>query len=331
MSSAPTKSGKAGTTQPRWGWSGVSKLKLHDQEPRVQHLLAMLPSRNSGDDRVLAYLAHLRAHFQGWLNQDEFGPTRKEQTACLRALMKSVRTLLQHLTKGASRSKSQFDTALRARSDPTTLVMASLQEAAADVYARSQIAGATAREAQWISRVKECIETFLRQTQVLDDNSDGHIQFTALRQNFDLSQVTDSGEFGSADAERWLNVYWSVLVETLDELTTQRGGQERVSLKLLVEELCRLWERETGQRVTAHGLVKDTYTQRVETDAGRFVTAAVEAMLPDKSWFDEHAELARSVRAETFWPGEQRQADRARQILVIMREFVKRRSRQPKN
>ena len=73
-----------------------------------------------------------------------------------------------------------------------------------------------------------------------------------------------------------------------------------MSLKLLVEQLCELWERETGRPVTAHGMIKLEYTQRTETEAGRFVTSAVEAMLPESSWFDEHSEFSQPIRAETF-------------------------------
>ena len=42
-------------------------------------------------------------------------------------------------------------------------------------------------------------------------------------------------------------------------------------------------------------------------------------MLPDHSWFEEHAEFGHSVRAETFRAS--RQQDRARQILVINERF----------
>ncbi len=129
------------------------------------------------------------------------------------------------------------------------------------------------------------------------------------------------------DAECWLNGYWDVLVETLNRLNDRRGGQERISLKLLVEELCHLYERETEELVTAHGIKGDEYTSHVETTSGRFVTEAVQAMLPENAWFDQHAEFARSLRAETFLPGEkesQRQRALARQILVIMMDFVAR-------
>jgi hypothetical protein len=173
--------------------------------------------------------------------------------------------------------------------------------------------------------VRSCAGTLFAQIEAVDDTTDGEIALTALYRNFELSQTAASEEFGLLDAQCWLNGYWNVLVETLNRLNDQRGAQERVSLKLLVEELCQLWEQETGKAVTAHGFVEDVYTSRVETDAGRFVTAAVEAMLPDKSWFDQHTQFAHSVRAKAFLPDEQgdrRQRDLARQILVIMRDFV---------
>ena len=103
MNSAPTKSGKAGTTQPRWGWSGVSELKRPDQESHLQQLVAMLPTMKSGDAQVVAQLVELRARFHRWLHQDEFGPRRGEQTAALRAHIKLVRELCQRLNKGKSR------------------------------------------------------------------------------------------------------------------------------------------------------------------------------------------------------------------------------------
>ena len=130
-------------------------------------------------------------------------------------------------------------------------------------------------------------------------------------------------DFGLADTEQWLGAYWNVVDQTLCRLNGRGGAEERVSLKLLVEQLCELWERETGRPVKAHGMIKLAYAQRTETEAGRFVTAAVEAMLPESSWFDKHSEFSHPISATTFLP--YRKADRARHILVIMRDFVKRR------
>ena len=123
-----------------------------------------------------------------------------------------------------------------------------------------------------------------------------------------------------------------LLLEVVDEALcalNERGGADgRVSLRLLVQELCKLWECETGRPVTAHGMTKLKYTGRTETEAGQFVTAAVEAMLPEPAWFDDHSQFSHPIRAKTFLPSNS--PDRARQILVIMRDFVKRAERSKK-
>ena len=169
------------------------------------------------------------------------------------------------------------------------------------------------------------------QIEALDDNTDGQVAMTAICRKFDLSQHAMPEGTGLVDIERWLNGYWDVLLETLRTLNDRRGALERVSLKLLVQELCNLYERETGQLVTAHAIKNNVYTSRVETPAGRFVSAAVEAMLPDQPWLDQHIQFADPVCADTFLPDEQgvrRREGRARHILAIMRNFVTRRSRQ---
>jgi hypothetical protein len=327
MISAPTKSAKSRPAQPRWGWSGVSKLARRDQELLVEHLVAMLPATKSSPAEVVAQLVELCARFPGWLHQDEFGPRRGEQTAALRAHIKLVRELCQQLRKGTSRSRHRLDAALRNSNDGLSPVVAALGEAAADVESALQITSSKNQDIGWFSRVRSCAETLFEKIETLDDNTNSQIALTALYRNFELSQTAASEEFGVLDAECWLNGYWNVLVETLNWLNDQRGAQERVSLKLLIEALCNLYERETKEPVAAHGIVGLEYTFRVETKSGRFVTAAVEAMLPNKAWFDQHAEFAHSGHAKTFLPDDPHPQDRARQILVIMKDLVARRSK----
>ena len=285
----------------------------------------MLSAPKSSRAEVVAQLVELRARFHGWLHRDEFGPHRGEQTAALRAHIKLVRELCLLLQKGPSRSRDRLNAALRNSNDALSPVVAALGEAAADVESAMQIAGASNPDIGWLSRVRHCARTLSEQIETLDDNTDGQIELTALCRNFDRSQTVASRNFGLVVAECWLNSYWDVLVETLNTLNDQRGVQERVSLKLLVEELCSLWERETKEPVAAHGMKGDIYTSRIQTKSGRFVTAAVEAMLPEKSWFDQHGHVAYSARAQTFLPGDRHEPDRALQVLVIMKDIVARR------
>ena len=310
-------------TKPCWWWSGVETLNFSEQTS-LKPLMAMLPAKQSSDDQILAFLIDLRARFQRWLHQDEFGPTRRQQTAALRALKKSIHTLQQRLAKGAPSQRETLDAVLRSGSDCSAATLERIYEAASDLERDLRISDESNRKIDWAAKIKACAETTMAQSQSLDTNADGEMFLVAIRHKFDPLQPC-APDFGLADAEQWLDTYWNVVDQTLYGLNKRRGAEERVSLKLLVEQLCELWERETARPVTAHGMIKLKYTQRTETEAGRFVSAAVETMLPAPSWFDEHSAFSNPVRAMTFLPFQQ--ADRARQILEIMRHFVQRRSK----
>ena len=223
MISAPTKSAKSRPAQPRWGWSGVSELKRPDQESHLQQLVAMLPTMKSGDAQVLAQLVELCARFHQWLNQDEFGPRRGEQTAALRGHIKLVRELCRLLQKRRFGSWDELDAALRNSNDGLSPVAAALGDAATDVEFALQIAGASNPDMGWLSRVSRCARTLSEQIETLDDNTDGQIFLTAVCRHFDRSKTVASEDFGLLDAESWLNGYWSVLVATLHTIDDQRG------------------------------------------------------------------------------------------------------------
>jgi hypothetical protein len=308
-------------TRPCWSWSGTEALDFAGPTHELEQLVAMLPEKKSSDDEILSFVVDLRARFQRWLHQDEFGPTRAQQTAALRALKKSLQTFQRQLAKSDPSQREQLDAMLRSGNDILAPTLERIYEAAGDLERHLRTSDSPDRVVDWASKIKACAESTMVQSQCLDTTTDGEILLTALQHRFDPLE-TCPPDFGLAEAEQWLNAYWNVVDQTLWRLNERGGAEERVSLKLLVEQLCELWERETARLVTAHGIIKLEYTQRTETEAGRFVTAAVEAMLPEPSWFDEHSESSHPIRAMTFLPS--RQADRARHILVIMRDFVKR-------
>jgi hypothetical protein len=237
-----------------------------------------------------------------------------------RPLGRLFQTLCSLLQKTLSCSRYRLDFAIRNRDDGVHSCLEALEGAAADA-ASAQNNWATRDDLAWFSRMKNCVATAVLQVNTLDDSAHGEIFLTAEAHGFDLSQAAASGQLDFAQIERWLNGYWKILTETLTSLCDQRGRPEGVSLKLVVEELCKLYEYETETPVTAHAMKGNDFTGRVETDAGRFVTAAVEAALPDQSWFERHA--VQSKRAERFLPG--REKIRAVQIIAIMRDFVARR------
>ena len=264
-------------TRPCWSWSGAEALNFSEQN-KLEPLIAILPAKQSSDEEILAFLVDLRAHFQRWLHQDELGPTRRQQTAALRALKKSLKTLQRQLAKGAPSQREQLDAILRNGHGGSSPTLERIYEAASDLGRYLRIPDSPNRKIDWTSKIKTCAETTMAQSQSLDTNTDGEILLIAIRHIFDPLQTFTPA--GLADAELWLNAYWNVVDKTLCELNERGGAEERVSLKLLVEQLCEFWERETGGPVTAHGMSKLEYTPRTETAAGRFVTAAVDAMLP---------------------------------------------------
>ena len=276
-------------TKPCWSWSGAEALNFSEQN-KLEPLTAILPAKQSSDEEILAFLVDLRAHFQRWLHQDELGPTRRQQTAALRALKKSLQTLRRQLAKGAPSQREQLDAILRNGHGGSSPTLERIYEAASDLGRYLRIPDSPNRKIDWTSKIKTCAETTMAQSQSLDTNTDGEILLIAIRHIFDPLQTFTPA--GLADAELWLNAYWNVVDKTLCELNERGGAEERVSLKLLVEQLCEFWERETGGPVTAHGMSKLEYTQRTETAAGRFVTAPVDAMLPELFWFDEQREFS---------------------------------------
>ena len=111
---------KAQTAQskPSWGWSGAVPLDFSRQDTGLRHLVGMLPTKISSDTQIMIFLDDLRARFKRWLHQDEFGPGRRQQTAALRALMKSLQTLRKLITKDSPRLSELIDAKLRELNDP---------------------------------------------------------------------------------------------------------------------------------------------------------------------------------------------------------------------
>jgi hypothetical protein len=288
-----------------------------------RHVIEMLPAKRSTDQEIISYLNELRARFGSWLHQDEFGPARREQTAALRDIVSTLKAIQRHLDGGLEHLKARFGAFLRAENDfdaPALLIMIA---AASSLRRELKRSGASPQSVGWASLLECRLNTLSVQFDYMDTKTYDVLHWIAQTKNFKLCDSLKH-DFGLADAQQWLTGYWHVISASLDELNEPRGAEERSSLKLLVDLLCTLWERETGEPVTAHGIVQDVYKGEAVTAAGRFVTAAVEVMLPDETWLEQHAEFATAPRAQTFLPDES--THRARQILVIMSDFVKRRN-----
>ncbi|MFZ0922008.1 MAG: hypothetical protein WA020_03030 [Candidatus Acidiferrales bacterium] len=98
----------------------------------------------------------------------------------------------------------------------------------------------------------------------------------------------------------------------------QKGGPEPyISLYWLVWQLCDLWQRETGKKVTSNAVVKGGYTSKPQSQAGKWVVAAVKALLPSQRWREDHERWGIPIRARIF-----DEACRDRAVHLAMRQYV---------
>ena len=153
--------------EPRWNWTGVEALNFQSHH-RLHELLGMLAARKSTDDEILTYLIDLRARFQRWLHQDEFGPSRRQQTAALHALIRILQKLEKHLLEGPSLAKERLDSTLRCKDDPTSTKSQALYEAAVDMEIDLRVADAPKREIIWAAHLRDRVYFLIVRSQSLD-------------------------------------------------------------------------------------------------------------------------------------------------------------------
>jgi hypothetical protein len=116
--------------------------------------------------------------------------------------------------------------------------------------------------------------------------------------NFDTTTdgdvVIDAGSAGPEPADNSADPFIAVCAPVrrlrsrfelaLTRLRRRKGPEARVSLGLVVSQLCDLWRRETGRSVTANPVRLRSYTSRPQSASGWFVCEAVEALQPTAAW-----------------------------------------------
>jgi hypothetical protein len=210
-------------TKPCWSWSGAERLNFPEQTKGLAQLVAMLPTKGSSDNQILAFLVELRARFQRWLHQDEFGPTRRQQTAAPRAFKKSLQKLQRQLARGARSQRDQLDATLRNGDGRSSLTLERIYEAASDLERYLQISESPNRERDWAIKMQVCAGITIAQSQSLDTNTESEIFLIAIRDKFDLLQ-TCAPDSGLAGAKQWLNAYRNVVDKKLCELNEGGGA-----------------------------------------------------------------------------------------------------------
>src|SRR6266436_4214816 len=280
------------TASPRWGWSGVHKIVPPLwAEAALGAVAVLLPSRQSSIENIVAELLVIGSRYHRNLHQDEFGPTRAERMQALRDLVDRLEVLssrLEALPQQLRLLVSERQTEGRSAAGPI------------DVDPIASYSADKVRPLLWN----------------LDSTTDGDV-------------VIDGGSAGSALADNSADPFGSLCAPVrrlhsrfklaLIDLGRRKGPEPRLSLDLLVWQLCDLWQRETGRSVTANPVRLGVYTGRPQSASGRFVCAAVEALQPSAAWIDGHKVVEPPMRATIMM---RPPAHRVQPVHSAMRAYV---------
>jgi hypothetical protein len=248
---------------PRWGWSGVREIVPPVwSEAELRRVANLLPSRQSSIDNIVAELHAIGGRYHRNLHQDEFGPTRAERMQALRDLLVRLGVLSSRLealppqlrlllSEGFLECRSavgqlDVDPVASYSADKTAIEVVS--ETASDVRHTLASVGRT-DEAKLIGEVCAAAGTILPLLWNLDTTTDGDV-------------VIDAGSAGPLPTNDSADPFLAVCAPVrrlrsqselaLTHLRRRKGPEARLSLGLLVSQLCDLWRRETGQPVTAN-------------------------------------------------------------------------------
>jgi hypothetical protein len=300
------------TATPRWQWSGVEELRLPvGSRDALRSVAARLPSTQSERESIVFELLYLGARYHRYLHQDEFGPSRAQQTAALRTLLQHVNAVISRFEQLPDALRSAICQTLDETLKPSsggfdTSVLDQLNERL-DLAVQERTGSVDLANLHEASR--NAYEHFL----ALDTTTEGALCLDAVARH----RTSAPKATGVCDRLTHLR---RQLEKTLQRLQGRRGPAPATSMKLLVWQLGGLWERETGRAVTSNAVKEYIYTSRPQSAAGRFIEAAVEALMPSGDWKKEHEYEAVPVRARGATG---KAADRARLVHHIVRDYVK--------
>jgi hypothetical protein len=190
-----------------------------------------------------------------------------------------------------------------------------VSETASDIRHTLASVGRT-DEANLIREVCAAADTIVPLLWNLDTTTDGDV-------------VIDAGSAGPEPADNSADPFIAVCAPVrrlrsrfelaLTHLRRRKGPEARLSLGLLVSQLCDLWRRETGRPVTANPVRLGAYEGRPQSASGCFVCEAVEALQPTAAWIDEHEAVGAHMRAAIMT---RPPADRVRAVHSAMRGYV---------
>jgi hypothetical protein len=136
-----------------------------------------------------------------------------------------------------------------------------------------------------LSGVASAAQNLFQHLKALDTTTSGEIVFSVpLRGLNALADIHGRLEIVEAPLAR-LQVRISA---AMDKLKLKKGPDRQLSVSWLVNELCNIWAFETGEPITNSAIRGGRYLSSPQSDAGKFILAAVQCIQPLKTWKRKH-------------------------------------------
>jgi hypothetical protein len=327
---------RRGTAKPRWGWSGVALLTRPQLSASDIDLASLLPGHQSSEAQIVLRLCDLEARYRRYLHQDEFGPTRAERMAALRSLLEQFDLLTSRLLELPGDLQVQLSHHLARCAYSDERVPDNFQAYRGDVAVVQQIAEAAVGverilhaapiRCDWelTARLSDAAQATAELLSALDTTTAGTIAIDCPTLEIDVDIDIDIDVIGFATVTARIERLRYRVGLALTRLEQRHGPERCESLRWLVWQLCDLYHRETGRRVTnsavraSHCNASGTnYTAKPESPAGHFVLAAVEILQPSEAWAKEPDHWGAQRRAGILNRGGLERA-----VYFVLREYV---------
>jgi hypothetical protein len=258
----------------------------------------LLPTHQTPVEQITMELRDLGGKYHRYLHQDEFGPSRAERMAALRALRAQLDVLSAHLVGLSRHLRLWLCRHLAQSATPEVLLEMDIgfQAYRNEEEALQQVAEAafvlrntideplTGPEAEIMADLADVAERAAQLLSALDTTTGG-----AILEEFDLPalDLTWGEESSLTIVHARIERLFSRIERALARLEARGGPERAINLGWLVWRLCDLYHRETGKPVTSSAVADYCYKGIPQSLAGRFVLACAEVLQPSGAWMQE--------------------------------------------
>lgn len=268
----------------RSGWLGVAAITAIDLPDKSVEAFERILKRKV-KCRFLTNLASVLAQYVARLKQEELGPSRASQRKALRkfcvsanrllGIVRNLRADLKPKLAGYTRRRSSsinltgevgFD-ALRADTLTVRILWHAIQDAELAAKENPLLGKSHRRQLELLGT---SVEEFARAIEFLDSNSEGLLLDQYWRAPRQKKHHESSGPL--FDCLRAIRRLRAAAERAAVALSNQKGPDRRKSTDLLIEDLVRLYEAESGRSFTHNQLLGDnTFPIESTSQGDRFV------------------------------------------------------------